>query len=134
MPSTNNRNLTLTTVDSDVTVNVTYNAVFSTFERHLAGLGMAFQERIRVLGVDPSGSTNGTVLHNFAAQVLPVTDGSGSLTIARNRSITVPRASLQEDAGAGDADEILCRIEISAVGLPPAEPVVSFTDQENLLG
>ena len=134
MPTTNNRNFTLTTVDSNVTVNVTYNVVFTAFERHLAGLGMAFQERIRVLGVDPAGSTTGTVLHSFPVQNLPVTDGSGTQTITRNRSISVSRASLQEDPAAGDADEILCRIEIAAVGLPPAEQQQFFTDQSTLLG
>lgn len=134
MPSINNRQLTLTTVDDRVTINVTYNAVFSAFERRLAGLGLVFRERIAVLGVDPDkGSTTGSVLHNFPSPNLAVTDGAASQTIARNVSRTVSRDSLQEDL-AGDRDEICCRIRIEANGLPPAVTPDAFTDQENLLG
>jgi hypothetical protein len=133
MPSTNSRNLTLTTVDSNVTVNVTYNAVFSQLERHLAAQGLIFRERISVLGVDPSGGTTGTVLHNFSAQNIPVSDGAGNVSVPRNRSITVSRASLQEDVVAGDADEIRARIAIELIGFPT--PLADqFTDQEVLLG
>ncbi|HXI23923.1 MAG TPA: hypothetical protein VNG71_08600 [Pyrinomonadaceae bacterium] len=134
MPSINNRQLTLTTVNDNVTINVAYNAVFSAFERRLAGLGLAFRERIAVLGVDPDeGSTTGSVLHNFTGTNLAVTDGAASQTIPRNVSMTVPRRSLQEDT-AGDRDEICCRIRIEANGLPPAVTPDAFTDQENLLG
>ena len=132
MPSTNSRDLTLTTVDTTVTVKVTYNAVFSPFERFLAANGLRFEERIRVIGVDPPGATTGTVLHNFPPQILPVTAGAVPLALPRNRSLTVTRASLQEDAGAGDADEIRCRIEIRMVGMPTT--IADFTDQEVLLG
>jgi len=134
MPSTDSRNLTLTTVGSNVTINVTYNAVFSPFERHLAGLGLVFQERIRIIGVDPPGATTGTILSTFASQNLPVTDGGVPQVIARNRSMSMSRASLQEDAGLGDTDEIRARIEILAVGLPPSITPAEFTDQETLLG
>lgn len=132
MPTTNSRSLTLTTVGANVTINVTYNAVFSALERHLAANGLVFDERIAVIGVDPPGGTAGTTLHNFPAQTLPVTAGAGSQTIARNRSITVTRASLQEDVGAGDADEIRCKIEIRATGLPST--ITAYTDEEVLLG
>lgn len=134
MPTTNSRNLTLTTVDSNVTIKVTYNAVFSAFERHLAGLGLLYQERIRVLGIDPPGSTTGAVLHTFAVQSLPVTNGDSTQTIPRSREITVSRASLQEDSAAGDADEIRCKIEILAVGMPPSVTPAAFTDEVSLLG
>lgn len=134
MPSAQNRNLTLTTVGADTTINVTYNAVFTAFERHLAALGMVFQEQIAVIGVDPAGSTTGTVLTNFPNASLPVTDGPVQQVIARNVSKTVTRASLQEDAGLGDNDEIRCRIRIAAIGLPPAVPADAFTDQEVLVG
>ena len=42
MPTINSANLTLTTVGQTVTINVTFNAVFSPFERQLAGLGLIF--------------------------------------------------------------------------------------------
>jgi hypothetical protein len=124
----------LTTVDLNTTIDVTYNAVFSEFERHLAGLGLVFQEQIGVIGVDPAGATTGTVVTNFANQTIPVTDGVGSQTIARSRSRTVTRALLNEDAGLGDDDEIRCRIRIAAIGLPPAVTRDAFTDQETLIG
>lgn len=132
MPSTNSRNLTLVTTGANTEVRVQYNAVFSPFERFLAANGLIFRERIAVLGIDPPGSTTGTVLHNFAAQDLPVTAGAAPQTIARNRSLTVPRASLNEDPGLGDNDEIRCRITIELIGFPGT--VVAFTDQEILVG
>jgi len=134
MPTVTNANLTLTTVGTNTTINVKYNVTFSVFERHLVGLGLIFRERIRVIGVDPPGSTTGTALTNFPAPNLPVTDGGAPQTIARNVSITVPRALLNEDAGLGDNDEIRCRIRIAAIGLPPLETPDVFTDQEILVG
>jgi hypothetical protein len=134
MPTTNTRNLTLTTVGANTTIEVTYNAVFSVFERHLAGLGLVFQEQIAVIGIDPPGSVTGTVLANFPTQVLPVTDGVAQQVIARTRSITVARASLQEDPALGDNDEIRCRIRIASVGIPPAVTADAFTDEEILVG
>lgn len=134
MPTTNSRNLTLTTVGANTTINVTYNAVFSVFERHLAGLGLVFQEQIAVIGIDPPGATTGTVLTSFPNTILGVTDGAVPQTIARNVSRTVTRASLQEDSGLGDNDEIRCRIRIAAIGLPPAVTPDAFTDQEILIG
>lgn len=134
MPTAQNRNLTLTTVNNETTtINVTYDAVFSQFERRLAALGMVFEERIAVMGIDPPGSTSGTVLTSFPRANLPVTDGAGSLTIPRNLSRTVPRATLQEDTGANDDDEIRCRIRIAAVGLPPEVTTDRFTN-EQLIG
>jgi hypothetical protein len=125
-------NLTLTTVDGNVTINVTYSAVINPLERFLEASGLVLRERIAVIGVDPPGGTTGTVLHNFPAQDLPVTPGAGSQTIARNRSLTVTRQSLQEDPGLGDDDEIRCRITIDVLNLPV--DVTGFTDQVILLG
>jgi hypothetical protein len=134
MPTAANRQLTLTTVGPDTTIKVTYDAKFSVFERHLAGLGLIFRERIAVIGVDPPGSTTGSVLTNFPSPNLAVTDGTTEQTIARNVSKTVTRASLQEDSGVGDDDEIRCRIRIEIVGFPPEVTPDAFTDQEILVG
>jgi hypothetical protein len=134
MPTVTSANLTLTTTNGSTEVRVRYVAGFSTFERHLAGLGLIFRERIRVIGVDPPGSTTGLGLHNFPAENIPVTDGNGAQNFNRERFINVPRSSLQEDAGLGDADEIRCRIRIAAIGLPPLETPDIFTDQEILTG
>ena len=139
MPRTNNRQLNLDEVITpgleggiEVTITVTYNAVFSVFERHLAGLGLTFRERIAVIGVDPAGATTGTVLVNFPSPNLAVTDGSVPQTISRNVSLNVNRASLQEDPALGDFDEIRCRIRIEANGFPPEVTPDAFTDQEVL--
>lgn len=132
MPATSARNLTLTTVDNSVTVKVTYNALFSPFERHVASQGVRFLERIAIIGADPDGSTTGAVLKNFPAQVMPVTAGAGTQNLARVREIKVSRALLQEDPGLGDSDSIRCRISITPEGMPKA--VKAFTDEEVLLG
>ncbi len=134
MPKTANRDLTLTTVGLNTTIKVTYQATFSVFERHLAGLGLKFRERIAVIGVDPPGSTTGTVIANFPPVDFPVTDGTVEQSMPINRSMTVTRASLQEDSGLGDDDEIRCRIRIEAIGLPPDVTPDAFTDQEILVG
>ena len=143
MPTTNNRFLTLTENDDDVTVNVTYNAVFSSFERSLSTIGVFFQERITVNGVDANAPDK--ILHIFQSENLPVTAGQGPQTIARNRSMTVSRKSLDEDFKTIDLigspsnpirivmfheDEIRCRIEIVSMGLPSA---TGLTDQKILL-
>jgi len=139
MPTTNSRNLTLTREGSNVRVTVTYNVVFSSFERNLAGLGMNFIEQISVIGVDPPGSTTGTVLRDFVPQVIPITPGPGTLSVPRTRQILMTRLQLDEDptpfVGPDfDADEIRCRIRIQANGLPPAVTPDAFTDQEVLGG
>lgn len=132
MAQISNPNLNLTFPDvSNVTINVTYNAGINPLERHLGANGLILRERIAVIGVDPPGGTTGALLHNFPAQDLPVTAGGGSQTLARNRSMTVTRASLQEDAGI-DSDEIRCRIVIEPLNLPLT--IFAFTNQEILFG
>ena len=137
MPGTNSRNLTLIREGANVRVRVTYNVTFTAFERSLAGLGMTFFERISTLGVDPPGSTTGTVLVEFPVQFIPVPPGAGPISIARNREIVVTRTQLDEDPSVivgpdFDADEIRCRIQIQSVGLPPAVTPDAFTNQQIL--
>ena len=138
MPTTNNRNLTLPTgvlgEDDNVAVNVRYNVVFSPLERFLAANGLVFQERISVLEVDPGGTT---LLFTFLPiENIPVTAGTTSQTIARNRTMNVLRSDLINDVGliGGElrslGDEIRCRIEITPLGLPV--PIIALTDEERL--
>ena len=137
MPTTNNRNLTLTPSGTgftdNVAVNVRYNAVFSPLERHLAANGLVFQERIAVLGVDGPATT---LLFTFPIATIPVTTGTTPQTIPRNRTVNVPRNDLIEDRVEGPegpifpGDEIRCRIEITPLGLPV--PVTAVTDDESL--
>jgi hypothetical protein len=102
----------------------------------LLRLGLEYFERIAVIGVDPPGSTSGTVLRSFNSEVIPVNTNLifGSETIDRDRSFTVPRAVLQEDTTPGDADEIRCRIRIGTRHMPPEVTPDVFTDQEKLEG
>jgi hypothetical protein len=138
MPIVSNATLTLTTVNNDTTISVSFDTIFSPFERELAGLGLGFHPHIDVIGVDPAGSTTGTVLSlptTFPQTSFPVTPGGAvSQTIPRTLAITVPRSSLQEDPAAGDADEIRCRIRIHALGMPPEFTPDLFTPQQVLVG
>jgi hypothetical protein len=132
MPSTNSRNLTLTPVGGNVRIDVTYNALFQPFERRLAALGLSYQERIQVQGVDEVDPEFVTLPISFPNQVLPVTDGPVLQTIERTRTVTVPRQMLQEDPVAGDADEIRCQIQIVPIPLPATTN--DFTDTKVLPG
>jgi hypothetical protein len=131
MPSISATTLTLTTVNLDTTINVTYNATYTPFERQLAGLGMTFHEHIDVEGVD---GAVGTTITTFPLANHAVTVGAANQVIARNVSKTVTRASLQEDPAAGDNDEIRAKIRIHAIGLPPEFTPDAFTPQQILLG
>jgi len=134
MPTINSASLTLTTVGANTTIDVTYNAVFSVLERRLAGLGLVFRDRIAVIGVDTPPDPMGGVITSLVSINLAVTDGAAPQTISRTASRTVLRSLLQEDIGAGNNDEIRCRIRIEAIGLPPAVTPDEFTDQETLVG
>lgn len=129
-----NPRLTLTRKPGNkVVVDVTYTVFFSKFDRHLVGLGMNFRERIEIIGVDPAGSTTGTVLAQFFPDLIPVTDGEQQLEISRHRFMPVDRRVLDEDTSPVASpdtlpDEIRCRILIDAVDLPPITTEV-FTNQ-----
>jgi len=133
MPTTENRNLTLTKAGANVKLTVTYKAVFSVFERRLAGLGLIFLEQIAVIGVDPPGSTTGRVLDVFRdIQPVPVTDGNTALKVDRKHEHIMSKAALDEDPDIIllDEDEIRCRIRILALSLPPAVTPDVFTNEE----
>ena len=126
--------LTLAREGAKFRLTVTYHAEFNSIERFLSGLGMRFIERIAVIGVDPPGSTTGTVLARFSGQFIDVPpEGVGTFATNRKRSILLTRAELDEDQdpllGAdADADEI------RAFGLPAAITPEVFTDQQILGG
>ena len=140
MPLTTFRNLTLVRqADENIRVTVTYNALFTAFERNLASLGMTFRERIAVMGMDPPGSVTGSVLAEFPVAQIPVPAGSGEVSVARNRQIVLNRFQLDEDPSwlglaELDADEIRCRIRIESQGLPPAVTPDAFTNERILSG
>jgi hypothetical protein len=128
MPTITNATLNLTTVNNDVTANVTFDAVFTPFERNLAGLGMTFDRHVDIIGVD-NGAT--TVLTSFDPTNLPVTAGNGPQTIPVALSVTKPRSLFQEDT---DNDEIGCNIRIHSQGFPPVFTEDFFTNQRVLVG
>lgn len=136
MASAENRKLTLITIDNNVTVDVTYDAVFTPLERNLAAAGMKFVETIRVIGVDPPGGTTGSRIHTFPSYVFPFPKlhevATQPVTIERHVKVTKPRSVFQEDQDLGDDDEIRCRIDITPVGMP--QRVVAFTDEKILVG
>ena len=128
MPTITNATLTLTTVNNNVTADVTFDAVFTRFERNLADLGMTFDRHVDILGVD-SGST--TVLHSFTPTNLAVTAGAGSQRIPVALSLERSRDFFQVDT---DNDEIGCNIRIHAQGFPPLFTPDFFTVQRVLVG
>lgn len=138
MPHVKNAQLSLPRNGANVTINVTYDAVFSEFERRLAGLGLKFQEQITLIGVDPPGGTTGLNVFTILRS-LPVSDGAGELSVRRIFSTPFSRNSLDEDPSSFlgpdfDEDEFRARIRILAVGLPPAVTPDAFTTQAVLGG
>ena len=133
-----NQNLDLDPVGENIDIHVTYNASFTSFERHLAGQGLRYREEIIVLendageillppeGVAPLPRT----LASFPIQFLPVTDGNSVQVIPRNRTFRVLRERLNEDPVGLNPDEIRCRIRIRAIGFPGV--ISRLTDTEVL--
>ncbi len=129
MPTITNANLNLTTVNNNVTADVTFTVVLSEFERNLANLGMTFDRHVDIIGVD---ATSTTVLTSFTPTNLPVTAGVGPQTIPVGPlSVTQPRSFFQEDT---DNDEIGCNIRIHSQGFPPVFTPDFFTNQRVLIG
>lgn len=138
MPQVKNAQLALPRVGENVTIKITYDAVFSEFERRLAGLGLKFQEQITLIGVDPPGGTTGVTVFTILRSI-PVSNGVGEVSLPRSFSTPFSRSSLDEDPspffGADfDQDEYRARIRILAVGLPPAVTPDAFTTQAVLGG
>jgi hypothetical protein len=136
MPTVENANLELITVNGNVTIRVTYDVRFTPFERQLADLGLRYHSHITAHGMDPAGSLTGPNLVGviFPTLNFPVTAGTVDQVLPRDESQTVIRALLQEDPNVGDADEIRCKIRIHSVGIPPEFTEDLFTDQVVLLG
>jgi hypothetical protein len=138
MPRVTNAQLTLPRNGANVTINIVYDAVFSAFERHLARLGLAFQEQLTLIGVDPPGGTTGLTVFTVLRSI-PVSDGAGELSVHRVFSTPFTRSSLDEDPSPFlgpdfDQDEYRARIRILAIGLPPAVTQDAFSTQAVLGG
>lgn len=136
MPTVNTPTLTLTQVGANVTITVTYDAVFTAFERQLVGFGTTYHAHVDVVGMDPAGALTGAVLTVFPLTPLAVAVGGGNQIVPRTDQIVVPRAALNEDAAPKNDDEIRCNIRIHTVGLlvpPPTFTPDVFTPERKLL-
>jgi hypothetical protein len=138
MPTVANAVLTLPRNGASVVINIAYDAVFTEFERHLARLGLAFREELTLIGVDPPGGTTGQTVFSLVRSI-PVSDGTGELSVHRVFFTPFSRNSLDEDSSPFlgpdfDQDEYRVRIRILAVGLPPAVTPDAFTTQAVLGG
>ena len=139
MPIVLNPTLTLTTVNSNTKIRVTFTARFNPFDRQLAALGLIFHPHITVLGIDPPGGTAGTDLFPTDPPLFPhtkftVTAGNIDQDVPYDVEKTVLRSALQEDSAAGDNDEIRCKLRIHAANFPPEFTADEFTPQQVLVG
>jgi hypothetical protein len=135
MPTVSNPTLTLTTVNSRVTIRATCSITFTPFERFLAAGGMEFHTHHTIHGMDPGGASlvgAEIVDARFPTFHLGVTAGTTDQVIFSDHSLEVDRAVLQEDTN-GD-DEIRCKIRVHAVGLPPEFTEDVFSPERVLLG
>ena len=129
MPTITNANLTLTTVNNDVTADVTFDAVFTRLERYLADMGMTFDRHVDIIGVDAGADDRAPRLRPDQ----PPRDGRrrASRPSRSSLSLTRPRWFFQEDT---DNDEIGCNIRIHSQGFPPVFTPDFFTVQRVLVG
>jgi hypothetical protein len=114
MPTVSNVNLTLTTVDDNVTVRVDYDVEFNKFERQLSGLGLSYDTHVTIHDFD-GGDTPGAQVLDFSPgrTVLPVTVGNGTQSLHGSDSRTVSRSSLDVDPNGND-DELKAVVRVHA--------------------
>jgi len=134
MPTVSNVSLTLTTVNTQVTISVTYDVEFTTFERKLTDLGLSYDTHVTIHDFD-GGDTPGAEILDFhpGRYVLPVTSGTGTRTWSGDEVRTVSRTFLQVDP-VGNDDELKAVVRVHANQWLDryTEDVVS--DQKILLG
>lgn len=135
MPTVENANLTLKTVDDTVTIIVDLDGRFNTLDRQLAALGMTYHSHIDVVGVD-NGTDIGPVIVSFDPNDggFEVTKGTGDQVIHQTRRLPVDRSLLQEDPDSGNSDELKAKVRIHSPQTPVTFTADVFTDQEVLLG
>lgn len=134
MPTVENANLTLKTVDNTVTIIVDFDGKFSPFEQQLAALGFRYHSHANVVGID-NGTDIGPTIVSFPTEPFELdTNGSGGQVIHQTLKLKVDRSTLQEDPDAGNADELEVKIRIHAPDTPVVFTDDVFTNQEVLLG
>jgi len=133
MPTVENANLTLKTVNDTVTIIVDFDGTFSPFEQQLAALGFRYHSHADVVGID-NGTDIGPTIVSFPTEPFEVTIGSGDQVIHQTLKMKVDRSTLQEDPDTGNADELEVKIRIHAPDTPVVFTDDVFTNQEVLLG
>jgi hypothetical protein len=135
MPTVENANLTLKTVDDTVTIIVDFDGRFSPFERQLAALGFTYHSHADVVGVDNGTDIGPTIVSLGQEQFDELnTASSGDQVIHKTLKLKVDRSTLQEDPDQGNADELEVKIRIHAPDTPVVFTDDVFTNQEVLLG
>ena len=133
MPTVENPDLTLKTVDDKVTIIVDFDGRFSPFERQLHALGLNYHSHADVVGID-NGTDIGPTIVSLDQEPFEVTVGSGDQVIHQTLKLKVDRSTLQEDPDTGNADELKVKIRIHAPDTPVLFTDDVFTNQEVLLG
>ncbi len=133
MPTVENANLTLRTVDDQVNVIVDFDVRFSAFERQLAALGMRYHSHVDLVGID-NGTDVGPTIVSFDHESFFPTLGTGDEVLSGHVHDKLDRSVLQEDPDSGNADELKAEIRIHSVDTPVEFTDIVFSDQEVLLG
>ena len=138
MPKVSNRKLTITPrLDQGVpdgansVIEITYRVVLSKIVRKFGGLGVKFRGVVRLVGVATPGDEASAEPDLFRlVETLEVTPGNQDQVMDRRHVEIVDNHFLDEDPSTivSDDDEIRCRIEIEALGIPPAV-TRAFTNQ-----
>jgi len=139
MPTISNVTFSISSRDfTNVTLDVGYTIQRTALERFLGDHGLAFEERIRIIGDDPGEATD-QVMHALAAQQVPFP--AGELVATRTRQVTVPKSSLNEDPGMRrvpgqtfptmpNPDQLFARVEVGYVGLTTPPTIVDSAIRE----
>lgn len=134
MPTVSNVNLTLTTVDDQVTIRVRYDVEFNKFERQLTGLGLSYDTHVTIHDYDGGDEPGAQILDFFPGRdTLAVTVGNGSQTVPGDEQRTVSRASLQVDP-VGNDDELKAVVVVHANQWLDEYTTGVVSDQEVLTG
>ena len=151
MPQAILRKLVLTKQENGgYEVLFTYRATFTFAEMQMTKCGMTYRDRVYLIGVDPPGSTTGTIIpiydfeHTFGEfHVIPVSAWDGiyprpsGIGFDRTFAGSVTRAQLDEDPSHPflspdfDPDELRCRVEITSRQEPvELATIVRFSNEE----
>lgn len=125
-------NLELSEANGQVTIAVTYTAVFDRFDRELTALGRRYHAHHFVHGYD-GGDGLAAVIEDAEIERFdfPVTVGTTEQRFTQTVRRTVPRSVLDEDQGSS-FDELKVNVLIHSNQIVPEWTEAAITDQETL--